>query len=202
MGRQDSGGWGWHARQHGPRQRDKAPGNAGVASLARATPLGRAILASMILASVILDVPTQSLDAPYTYAVADTPFRNGDDGYDVSVGCARRRDPRQAEGRGACAVQALLRRGRGRLRAVPLRRVPGSAVGLHPPVHPSGRRAAHRARAWRVLAPGAAGGGRGGRPLGHPGPGGRGIRAAQGRDEAAGRPRRAALRARWWSWTA
>ncbi len=42
----------------------------------------------MILASVILDVPTQSLDAPYTYAVADTPFRNGDDGYDVSVGCA------------------------------------------------------------------------------------------------------------------
>ena len=40
----------------------------------------------MRFASVILDIPTQALDAPYTYAVPEAPAEAG--GYDVEVGCA------------------------------------------------------------------------------------------------------------------
>ncbi|MBC2890193.1 replication restart helicase PriA [Gordonibacter massiliensis (ex Traore et al. 2017)] len=40
----------------------------------------------MKFASVILDIPTQALDAPYTYAVPDAPVEAG--GFDVEVGCA------------------------------------------------------------------------------------------------------------------
>ena len=40
----------------------------------------------MKLASVILDIPTQALDAPYTYAVPDDLAAAGD--YPVAVGCA------------------------------------------------------------------------------------------------------------------
>ena len=44
-----------------------------------------AILAGMKLASVILDIPTQALDAPYAYVVPDDA---PDDGLAVEVGCA------------------------------------------------------------------------------------------------------------------
>lgn len=40
----------------------------------------------MRFALVILDIPTQALDAPYTYAVPEAPAEAG--GYDVEVGCA------------------------------------------------------------------------------------------------------------------
>ena len=40
----------------------------------------------MRFASVILDIPTQALDAPYTYSVPEAPAEAG--GYDVEVGCA------------------------------------------------------------------------------------------------------------------
>ncbi|MEG1245850.1 MAG: primosomal protein N' [Gordonibacter sp.] len=40
----------------------------------------------MKLASVILDIPTQALDTPYTYLVSDDPTALG--GYDIVVGCA------------------------------------------------------------------------------------------------------------------
>ena len=40
----------------------------------------------MKIASVILDIPTQALDAPYSYLVPDNA---GDDGeYPIEVGCA------------------------------------------------------------------------------------------------------------------
>ena len=39
----------------------------------------------MKLASVILDIPTQALDVPYTYRVPD---QQGGDDYPVCVGCA------------------------------------------------------------------------------------------------------------------
>ena len=39
----------------------------------------------MKLASIILDIPTQALDAPYTYLVSDDVV---DDGMEVQVGCA------------------------------------------------------------------------------------------------------------------
>ena len=44
------------------------------------------ILVAMRFASVILDIPTQALDAPYTYSVPEAPAEAG--GYDVEVGCA------------------------------------------------------------------------------------------------------------------
>lgn len=40
----------------------------------------------MKLASVILDIPTQALDTPYTYAVPNMQVETG--GYDLAVGCA------------------------------------------------------------------------------------------------------------------
>ena len=39
----------------------------------------------MIIASVILDIPTQALDAPYTYRV---PEQVEDGDFDICVGCA------------------------------------------------------------------------------------------------------------------
>lgn len=44
----------------------------------------------MKLAQVILDIPTQALDAPYTYAVPEQPGAGGSDApeYDIQVGCA------------------------------------------------------------------------------------------------------------------
>ena len=44
----------------------------------------------MKFASVILDIPTQALDAPYTYAVpseAEAPVEDASE-YSVQVGCA------------------------------------------------------------------------------------------------------------------
>ncbi len=40
----------------------------------------------MLLASIILDIPTQSLDAPYTYVVNDAA--TSEDAFEVEVGCA------------------------------------------------------------------------------------------------------------------
>ena len=48
-------------------------------------PPGACILEGMKLASVILDIPTQALDAPYTYRVPEQ-VEPGD--YDICVGCA------------------------------------------------------------------------------------------------------------------
>ena len=49
-----------------------------------------AILSRMKLASVILDIPTQALDAPYTYSVPETLVAEdgGASDYPVEVGCA------------------------------------------------------------------------------------------------------------------
>lgn len=40
----------------------------------------------MKLASIILDIPTQALDTPYTYLVPDDTGEMG--GYEITVGCA------------------------------------------------------------------------------------------------------------------
>ena len=58
-----------------------APG----AKLIRQVRRGRVYFCGMKLASVILDIPTQALDAPYTYRVPDQ-VEAGD--FDICVGCA------------------------------------------------------------------------------------------------------------------
>ena len=48
--------------------------------------LRKHILSAMKLASIILDIPTQALDTPYTYLVPDDTGEMG--GYEITVGCA------------------------------------------------------------------------------------------------------------------
>ena len=97
---------------------------------------------------------------------------------------ACRHRPGQAQAHRARAVQAVLRRGRRRMRPVALRALPGAALFVRAPVHAAGRRAAHGARARGLLAAGGTGRGRGGRPLGGARPGVRLLRAAQERRQA------------------
>ena len=50
--------------------------------------MGCGILAGMKIASVIIDIPTQALDAPYSYAVPDEMLGGEGGAHPAEVGCA------------------------------------------------------------------------------------------------------------------